>query len=371
MMIAGILAISLFLILCYHVPKIKLENLENVESALKSLSIIIPARNEEETIRTILNSIKSQADQPLEIIVVDDHSSDQTKNIALEYNVKVVDNPPLPQGWLGKSWACWNGARVAKGDYLMFVDADTWFAPNGLKKAISFFESSKYEIITIHPYHHMNKFYEKFSSFFHLIVFISSGVTTLLSKRLIKKGGFGQSLLCKRTSYFAIGGHESIKGEVVENLAFVQHASARNNSVYAVGGYDVINMRMYHNGISSVFKGWGKSFASGSKKTQPVLMIFIVLWISSLFTFLTNSFTIIVDNPYIFLIIYSTISFLFYKMLKVIGNFTILDAFLFPLHILFFLAVFCFSLFKTYVLKNTSWKGRTIIMTKHGDDQEL
>lgn len=370
-MISGIIAIILFLVLCFQVPQIKEGNLRNSEGCLKSLSIIIPARNEEGTIHTILQSIKSQAAQPLEILVVDDQSTDKTREIALVYDVKVVDNPPLPEGWLGKSWACWNGARCAKGSYLMFVDADTWFAPSGVASAISFFESNQVEVLSIHPYHHMKRFYEKFSSFFHLIVFISSGVTTLFSKILNQNGGFGQCLICKRSTYFEIGGHKSIKGEVVENLAFVQYAASLDYSVYAVGGYDVINMRMYKDGLISVFNGWGKSFASGSKMTKPLLMGLIVLWLSSLFTFLTNSSSLIIERPYLFVLIYSVISWLIYNMLKSIGNFTILDTLLFPLHIVFFFVVFCFSLLKTYMFKNTSWKGRRIIMTKHKDDQEL
>ncbi|WP_226669993.1 glycosyltransferase [Metabacillus litoralis] len=370
-MVAGIIAIIFFLFLCYRIPKINSKYLQPAEVHLASLSIIIPARNEEATLGTLLHSIKSQAEQPLEIIVVDDHSTDKTREIALDFGVKVVDNPPLPQGWLGKSWGCWNGAKHAKGNYLMFVDADTWFVSKGIKRAITFFVNHPYQLLTIHPYHKMERAYEKLSGIFHSIVFISSGVTTLFSNKATIRGGFGQCLMSERDTYFELGGHESIKGEVVENLAFIQRAASYNYKVHAIGGNDVINMRMYQDGVISVFKGWSKSFASGSKMTHPILMVFIVLWISALFSFMANSVSLITEAPYIFILLYSCIAYLFYRMLKDIGNFTFFDAFLFPVHILFFIVVFCFSFFSTFILKNSSWKGRSIHMTKHRDDQEL
>lgn len=83
------------------------------------------------------------------------------------------------------------------------------------------------------------------------------------------KGGFGQCLMVGRDSYFQIGGHAVIKEKIVENLALVQLASTKDYPVYAISGKGIINMRMYRNGIKSVFQGWSKSFATGSTMTNP------------------------------------------------------------------------------------------------------
>ncbi len=358
----GLVTILLSIFLLLKIPKMETKLIPKDELSQNGFSIIIPARNEEATIGKLLSSIMSEAVQPLEVIVVNDHSTDRTKQIAHEYGAKVVDNPPLPLGWLGKSWACWNGVKHAKGNILLFMDADTWFTEAGFLRAVHFFQEQKKSILSIHPYHQMKQGYEKLSAIFHLVVFIASGVTTPFGK---KRGGFGQCLICEKEAYFAIGGHESIKGEIVENLALIQHASSKGISAHSYSGKAVISMRMYQDGIGSVWKGWGKSFASGSTRTSFPGLMMIILWISSLFSFLTNRSSL--EQPYVFAIIYLILVLLFYRSLKDIGNFTLLDASFFPVHLLFFFLVFVYSFIRTFVLRNTSWKGRSITISKQKD----
>ena len=102
-----------------------------------SVSVIIPARNEEHNLPTLLRSLASQPAKPREIIVVDDGSTDRTAEIARQLGATVIASQPLPDGWRGKTWACHQGAQAATGELLLFLDADTWFEPDGLARILA------------------------------------------------------------------------------------------------------------------------------------------------------------------------------------------------------------------------------------------
>ena len=102
-----------------------------------TVSIIIPARNEEHNLPTLLRSLAAQSVKPHEIIVVDDGSTDRTAEVARQLGATVIASQPLPDGWRGKTWACHQGAQAATGELLLFVDADTWFEPDGLARVLS------------------------------------------------------------------------------------------------------------------------------------------------------------------------------------------------------------------------------------------
>ncbi len=100
-----------------------------------SVSVIIPARNEEQNLPTLLRSLAAQPVKPREILVVDDGSTDRTAEVARRLGATVIVSQPLPDGWRGKTWACHQGAQAATGELLLFVDADTWFEPDGLRRS--------------------------------------------------------------------------------------------------------------------------------------------------------------------------------------------------------------------------------------------
>lgn len=105
-------------------PRVALVKQAKYNKSLPQLSIIIPARNEAHNLPKLLTSLQNQTINPLEIIVVDDHSEDQTAVIARELNAKVVQSGGHENGWFGKSAACWTGAQAAQGDWFLFLDAD-------------------------------------------------------------------------------------------------------------------------------------------------------------------------------------------------------------------------------------------------------
>jgi 4,4'-diaponeurosporenoate glycosyltransferase len=363
-------SIILTVFLFTRIPTVKKSIHVRNSFLVKKCSIIIPARNEELTIGNLLSSIQKQFIQPFEVIVVNDGSKDRTKAIAEEFGATVVDTPPLPNGWNGKSWACWNGAEASKGEFLLFVDSDTWFEQAGLLRICETYQQQQCQgVLSIHPFHKMNSGYETLSMMFHLIVFASTSVTHLLSGLVRPSGGFGQCFLCTRDVYQRIGGHEAIKGDMVEHFALSQRAKKCGELVVAASGSNAISMRMYGNGLSELFYGWSKSFASGAKSTNIILLVLSSLWITSLASFVIHSPVMVWTDPYIYMIQYFSLSIYLYLILSRIGNFTIIETLLFPVHILFFVMTFSHSVFTTFLTKNTKWKDRYIYLEKGKDEK--
>ena len=113
--------------------------------AIEKVSIIIPARNEERNLSFLLDSLDCLKKKPLEIIVVDDRSSDLTAQIAIDAGAILVAGIEKPYDWTGKQWACAQGAEIARGEYLLFLDADVRLYPDGLNKAMNFLIESHLE----------------------------------------------------------------------------------------------------------------------------------------------------------------------------------------------------------------------------------
>lgn len=311
------------------------------------VSIIIPARNEEHNLPRLLNSLASQSDQPLEIIVVDDHSTDRTAELATAAGAKVITAKALPDGWRGKTWACHQGAEAANGEAFLFLDADTWFEPNGFTTALAHYQSGA---LSICPWHRTDRLYESFSLFFNLAMVVGTA----------PQGLFGQMLLIDRDSYQKAGGHEAVKSLVLENVHLKQNLHANNIPTLSFTGRKILSFQMYPSGMRDLIEGWTKGFASGAQKTPAITMLTLIGWMTGLmFTLIAPNFAgcdgelEMVWSP---LIICSMIQ-LFWLGSKV-GRFNSLLIILYPIPLIFFFGLFTWSAIKGG--KNVSWKGRAI-----------
>ncbi|ARI77876.1 glycosyltransferase [Halobacillus mangrovi] len=349
-----IMAVTATLLLFWHRVSFPIGK----QKSTASYSIIIPARNEEKNLKRLLPSILAVESKYREIIVVDDHSDDQTSETAALYEVKVIENPPLPNGWMGKSWACYNGAKAASGQSLFFLDADTWFSPLGAEKIMGYYETKGSDsLITVHPYHYMGSFWEKLSAVFHLVVFASSGITSIFKKMGGAQGGFGPCLIIDADTYWDLGGHHAIRSEIVEHLAFARKAESKGIKTYAFSGKNVVNMRMYEASFRAVAQGWSKSFASGASTASPIMSFASIIWITSVVSYLVNLF----ETGWWTIVGYGLLALLLYRFLQDVGNFRWYDGLLFPVYFLFFVLLFAFSFVKTYIFKQSTWKGRQIV----------
>ncbi|MFC3800821.1 glycosyltransferase family 2 protein [Cohnella sp. GCM10012308] len=329
------------------------------------LSIVIPARNEAGRIAPLLRSLQEQHYKSFEVLVVDDHSTDETAAIAHSFGATVLHNDAIQSG-SGKSAACWHGAQHARGQWLLFLDADTALADaDSLTKLLgSYRQRGARGILSLQPYHTVHRFYENLSAIFNVIVIVGMNVFTLWKTRFNTAGSFGPCILCNKDDYFLSGGHHKILGAVLDDLALGQAFLDKNLPVRCMGGGGVINFRMYPEGLKTLVEGWCKSFAVGSKSTHPIVMSMIVLWISGAFIS-TGAFvsSIASLNPAamaLSALLYAAYALQTWRFARRCGNFRKSLFFVYPLLFTFFAVLHVYSLFRAHVLHSVKWKGRKI-----------
>jgi 4,4'-diaponeurosporenoate glycosyltransferase len=350
-------------LLLWRIPYPRYTNPSGTTIKQPSVTIIIPARNEEATLPTLLRSLSLQDPKPTEIIVVNDHSEDDTPRIAARHGATVVECPPLPEGWLGKPWACWQGAQAGGGQLYLFLDADTFLEPGGLKKIISSYQRHG-GLLSIWPYHRMKRFYERLSALFNIIIMASMGSFTVLGRKFPNLGAFGPCVICSRSDYFSAGGHQEVRNAVLEDVALGQVFQRAGYKISNYGGKGSISFRMYPAGIDSLITGFTKGMASGARAASPRILVPIILWIVG--GFITSVWLLlVVCSPNL----QGTIPWLILHLLYVVqirwilsrmGNYGLYSALLYPLLLVFFAAVFIVSLMRTFFLREVYWKGRKI-----------
>jgi 4,4'-diaponeurosporenoate glycosyltransferase len=333
------------------------------ESKSHCVSIIIPARNEEKSLPILLDSLRENVYLPNEIIVVVGPSEDKTLEVAERNNVKVIRLEPTPQGWVGKPWACYQGALAAKGDILVFLDADTWLENGGLKRILDTY-ITRDGVISVQPYHTMKKLYEQLSAFFNIIMMGAMGTFTIMGDHIKPLGLFGPCIVIKRKDYLKVGGHEVVKGEVVEDLAIGNRLKKWRVPIYCYGGKSTISFRMYPNGIKELIDGWSKGFAKGAVKTYIPILIVIIAWVGGAISATIYVFEAILSMN-IFSILVWSLAYMgyvtqIYWMLFRLGTFKFYTALFYPICLLFFLSIFMYSIFIVFIRKTVKWKGTTI-----------
>lgn len=307
------------------------------------LSIIIPARNEEHNLPRLLRSITGQSVQPYEIIVVDDASTDRTAEVARHNGARVIGSQPLPEGWRGKTWACHQGAQAAAGELLMFLDADTWFEPEGLRRVLAAHDRG---VFSIGPFHAVREAYEDLSLFFNFNMVVGTA----------PGGLFGQMLLVDRESYRRVGGHETVKGRTLENFFLAEQFRVAGIPVRSATGRGVLSFRMYPNGLRELVAGWTKGFAAGAGQTPRGVLLLVIAWMIGL---MLAPIGWLVTGDWLrwggmYLLCAAQVGWFG----RQIGAFRWVTALLHPLPLIFFFIVFARSALRSG--KQVTWKGRAI-----------
>ena len=338
-------------------------NINLKKGRLSAISIIIPARNESKNLGALLSSLKNQHDRLIEVIVVDDHSEDNTAEIARELGAIVLSSKTLPVGWSGKPWACWQGAKESKGEILMFLDADTTIEKGGIESIVWTFMDLG-GLVSVQPYHKMKFLYEQLSAYFSIITMAGMNAFSLFRNTSRVTGAFGPCIVCSREDYFLIGGHEKVKGTVLENLALGKKFLNGGKRVHCFGGKGYISFRMYPNGLRSIIEGFGKGFAIGANAMHIPSLMLIVCWITggmSLTRHLVQA-AIAGSNPAIFVwvLFYLLFAAQLFWMLARVGTYRWYTAFFFPIPLVFFVMVFFWSCISTFIIRKVKWKGRSI-----------
>ena len=233
-----------------------------------TVSILIPARNEEKRIKPCLRGMLTQDYPSYEILVLDDRSTDNTANVVRSFSrynkrLRLLEGKELPKGWLGKPWACYQLAKKANGEWLFFTDADTWHYPETLKRTVQMAEAKQADVLSLFTRQITKTWMEALVvpvMAFHLLAFVPARWTLDRKNPLSRFAGVsGQFIFIRRKVYKAFKGHTVVKSEIVEDLKFGMLAVKRGYQVVLGNGCDFSFCRMYTS-ATEVWHGFSKNF---------------------------------------------------------------------------------------------------------------
>jgi chlorobactene glucosyltransferase len=261
----------------FTIPRLARRQPDLAQARLASgrfVSIIVPARNEAGNVGQLIGSLLRTEYQPFELIVVDDRSTDNTagviETLAPDDRVQLVRGEELPTGWLGKPWACVQGYRQARGDILLFTDADTRHHPELLPRAVGRLQDIGADMLTISPTQRCVTFWERV---------IMPQIWFLLSLRYHPRSvsqarrprdviANGQFILTTRAAYETAGTHAAVRHEVAEDLALAQTYVRRGLRLHFAFAEDLMETRMYQ-GLHQLIEGWSKNVYLGGRQSFP------------------------------------------------------------------------------------------------------
>jgi glycosyltransferase involved in cell wall biosynthesis len=233
------------------------------------LSVIVPARNEADVLRLCLQSLVTQSEdgfalgEEWELLLVDDGSTDSTRSIALAFapQVRVVDPEPLQKGWTGKANAVWTAAREAKGEWLLFTDADTVHEPGNLLRALHEAERARVAMLSYSPRQIVTGFWQRALMplvFSELSLAYPPAKVSDPSSRLAAANG--QFLMVERAAYFQVGGHSTVAGSLLEDVDLASLLKRRKFAIRFRYAPDALSTRMYRS-LRAMVEGWTKNLA--------------------------------------------------------------------------------------------------------------
>jgi glycosyltransferase involved in cell wall biosynthesis len=226
------------------------------------VSVIVPARNEEASLGACLQSLVAQEGISREIIVVDDGSSDATRAIAEAVpEVRVLSARPLPPGWSGKCNACQTGADAARGEWLLFTDADTVHKPGSLARAVAEARGQNVALLSYSPEQEVRGLAER-----ALMPLVFAELARVYAPDKVsdpacsEAAANGQYLLVASVAYYAVGGHAAVAGGLLEDVALARAVKSSGRRLRFRYGADAVRTRMYR-GFGPMREGWTKNLA--------------------------------------------------------------------------------------------------------------
>ncbi len=227
-----------------------------------AVSVIVPARNEEASLGACLQSLVSQTGLDFEIIVVDDGSTDRTRQIAQSFaGVQLISAPPLPEGWTGKNNAVAAGAQQARGEWLLFTDADTVHKQASIARALREALERGVALLSYSPEQEVHGFWE--NAIMPVIfgelaaTYPPSEVSDPTSPAAAANGQF---ILISREAYDAVGGHAALGASLLEDVELARRVKASGRKLFFRYGGDIVCTRMYRS-FAQLREGWKKNLA--------------------------------------------------------------------------------------------------------------
>lgn len=359
-----------------------LDKFETIKHNNPKVSVILPARNEEEFLPKCLDSLIDQDYSNYEIIVIDDSSEDLTGNLILEYakkNPKIipVSAKPKPEGWMGKNWACIEGYKKATGELLLFTDADTTHARNVISLSVSNLLSQNLDALTVIPKLVSIDFWTKITLPM-LSTFLHTRFSAVRVNDPSKKTGyfFGSFFIIKQKTYESVGTHEGVKQEIIEDGALGKKVKDSGHKMKMVRGDHLINAVWARDRgtlwnalkrlmVPLYLQGHGIAVGIFFAVLFLLFVPFPVLLYSSILTFETISNSLLFVSSLIASILIYTGAVI---EVKIGLQLKIIYAVFAPLGSLVVVLGFLSGLLQAKTDCSVSWRGRTYSMKDHIQD---
>jgi len=325
-----------------------------------SVSAIIPARDEEAAVATCVESLAAQKEIG-EIVVVNDQSTDNTAGVVRRLmegipNLRLLDTNELPQGWVGKNYALWTGVQRATGAWLLFTDADAIHEPNSIAHALHIAGENEAVLVSFSPEQITETWYEKaLIPFIYLRLAKQFSYDQVNDPKSRSAAANGQFLLIRRAAYDALGGHSSVAGEVLEDLALAIRAKSAGYRIWFGSGKGIVRARMYRS-FNAMWQGWKKNLyrlMGGTPWAMFRELESSLPWISLLLILVGLKFPLVLFAGVLLLIARQTI-----YGLELSRNF-------FPFSVIFYYvpaavlyAGVLWASYRSHVTGRIAWKGR-------------
>lgn len=345
------------------------------------LSVCIPARNEELAIETVVRTTCRQDDPRFEVLVLDDRSTDHTPNLLRtlenEYKgkLRVIQGKPLPEGWLGKPWACRQLSEEANGSLLLFLDADTSLRPGSLKRIRAGLSQDTIDMLTVWPEQILVTFWEQ-----TVLPLVYYALVTLLPASYGRRPprwipaplrnrtnhwfavACGQCIAISKSQYEQFGGHNAVRDQVVEDVSLAKAARKSGLRIGMFNGIGTVRCRMYRS-AEELINGLRKNFLAGFYGSIP---LFLIAGLLHLIVFILPFFALPLsvaagNSSWLFLSSASVTLILLQRLL--LANWfrwNPLHALTHPLGVLWFQWLGLISLIDRLKRREVTWKGRPV-----------
>lgn len=315
--------------------------------ARRPVAVVVPARNEAHALPTLLPPLVAGARPGDEIVVVDDHSTDATAEVAARLGATVVTPPALPDGWLGKPHACWHGALATRAPVLAFVDADV-HPPADLADRIEHAVGSHPgAVVSVQPWHTPGRPVEHLSLLCNVVAVMGVGAFSVIGERVQPRAAFGPVLAIERDTYERTRGHADAEVRTMhtEDIGLARLVGAARLHT----GRPDISFRMYPNGLREVLQGWTRSIATGARSVPWWCALATAAWIWSL----AGGW---VATPWA----YPLSALQVWVMARRVGRFSPLMAVLYPLALVVLVVVLVRSAVAVALRREVRWKQRRV-----------
>lgn len=336
------------------------------------VSVLIPARNEANVIAATITALSRQDYPNYEIILLDDHSIDGTAQRAREAakdfeNLSIITGQKLPKDWLGKNWACHQLSQAATGAVLVFTDADVQWRNDGLSCVIGLQQRTKANMLTVWPTQITLTWPERL-----IVPLMSFAIMAYLPEFMVRLSPLkafaaanGQCLVFERATYDAIGGHASVRNNVIEDVGMARLTKENSRKLVMADGSGVVSCRMY-DGWLSVRDGFAKNILAGHGNSVPFLLASTVFhWLVFVVPILWLTIGLLAGWANLWLPLILTLVGIGLRALTAIATRQrTVDALFMPISVVLMTRIAAQSLWWHYRYGGPRWKGRTIATQK-------